>query len=84
MIDTYFWKIKYWNDFISNDEDYITCCGTIGATSYSDATAKIEDRFSDCTIEEIQLNKAIACDGFVFFDEEQSIWEKLLSTHTEI
>ena len=80
MIDTYFWKIKYWNDD-SIDAPKV-CCGTVGAESYGDAVCKVEKRFGGhSNINEIVIYESDFCDGFTFFEENEKLWNHLLKSH---
>lgn len=78
MIETYFWKIKYYNDFLEKD---IITYGTIGAESYSDAAKKLDKRFPD--IDNMTIYEGTFCDGFTFFEDNEELWNQLLKSHKE-
>lgn len=78
-METYFWKLKYYNDY--SDDDKIAY-GAIGAESYADAVSKLEYRFPKTAINKIEIYDALCCGGFVFFDSEEE-WKKQLQEHRE-
>lgn len=81
MIDTYFWKIKYYNDFVERN---LTSCGTIGAKSYNDAVQKIETRFGGIySIDKITIYRGDFCDGFTFFEDDEELWNQIMKNHME-
>lgn len=78
-METYFWKLKYYNDYTKYDE---TSYGAVGAESYADAVSKLEYRFPKTAIDKIEIYNAFCCDGFVFFDSEEE-WKKQLQEHID-
>ena len=76
-METYFWKLKHYNDYSETDE---TSYGAIGAESYTDAVSKLEHRFPKTVIDKVEIYRVFYCDGFIFFDSEEE-WEKQLQSH---
>ena len=80
-METYFWKIKYYNDFLEKD---MISCGTIGAKSYGAAVCEIEKKFGNhSNIDEIVIYESDFCDGFTFFEDDEELWNHLLKGHKE-
>lgn len=80
-METYFWKLKYYNDF-SEDDRIAFAYGAVGAESYADAVSKLEYRFPKTAIDEIEIYDAFCCNGFVFFNSEEE-WKRQLQEHRD-